>query len=219
MAVGPSAGKAQSGYAANSNGYMYRPTPVATAPSQTQSPSSWGPAPAAPSYAPPPPPPSSAPAPAVNLQANTSEALDALTKRYMGNLDDIKGNSGYFMDLAGSKIRDAREGGRTALQQDAAFAGKASDPSIAAYDADTQRAQAGAIADVAAQREGIYTGAIAGGVNVASAAPRLALDEKQLQVNAYNAQQAATQAAAMNDFSRWRALLDAQRGSPIYQGY
>jgi hypothetical protein len=151
---------------------------------------------------------------ALTLKADTNASLEALRNRYGTHLDNISGNTGHFMDLAGSRIRDAREGGRAALQQDSMFAGKASDPSLAQYDAATTGQVAGAVADVAAQRENQLTGALQGGVNVMGAPEDQALREKQLQVNAYQAQNAANN----QNFSSWLALLNATRTSPIYTG-
>lgn len=150
----------------------------------------------------------------LTLKADTNASLEALRNRYTGHLDDIKGNTGHFMDLAGSRIRDAREGGKAALQQDSMFRGAASDPSLAAYEADTTGAVAGAVADVAAGREQQYTNALQGGVAVAGAPEEQALREKQLQVNAYQAESASKN----QNFASWLALLNASRTSPIYTG-
>lgn len=150
----------------------------------------------------------------LTLKADTNQALEAIRNRYTGHLDDIKGDTGHFMNLAGSRIRDAREGGRTALQQDSMFRGVASDPSLAAYESDTTGAVAGAVADVGAQREQQYTNALQGGVAVAGAPEDQALREKQLQVNAYQAESAAKN----QNFASWLALLNASRTSPIYTG-
>jgi hypothetical protein len=148
------------------------------------------------------------------LHADTNQALEALTGRYNTQLDNLSSNSGQMMELAGQKIRDAREGGRTALQQDSLAAGRASDPALAGYDASTERSQAGAIADVAAQREGQLTNAIAGGVGVMGAPAAQALTEKQLQLQAYQ----ANSASANNTFNQFLALLNSNRQSPIYTG-
>lgn len=153
-------------------------------------------------------------APALSLHADTNAALTALNDRYTQNLNNLQDGNGQIMDIAGSKIRDAREGGRRALQEGNIQAGKASDPSLAGYDAETQRGVEGAITDLALGQEDKYTSAIQGGVNVAGAAPGLALSEKQLQLSAYNAENAADR----NNFDKFLALLNANRQSPIYQG-
>jgi len=150
----------------------------------------------------------------LTLKADTNASLEALRNRYGTHLDNITGNSGQMMDLAGSRIRDAREGGRAALQQDSMFAGKASDPSLASYDSQTQGQVAGAVADVAAGREAHLTSALQGGVNVMGAPEDQAMREKQLQLGAYQAENAAKN----QNFSSFLALLNATRTSPIYTG-
>jgi hypothetical protein len=153
-------------------------------------------------------------APQLTLRANTNASLEALRSRYGKHLDDISGDTGHFMDLAGSRIRDAREGQRNALQQDSVFRGAASDPSLAAYDAETTGDVSKAVADVGAQREQQLTSALQGGVNVMGAPEDQAMREKQLQVSAYQAQNAANN----QNFASWLALLNATRTSPIYTG-
>lgn len=154
----------------------------------------------------------------LTLNADTNHALEALRGRYDKQLNDLSSNTGHIMDTAGSRIRDAREGGRQALQQDALFANKASDPSLASYDAATVGAQAGAIADIAAGREANLTNALQGGVSVMGAPADLALREKGLQVNAYQAENQAKAATNNMAFQQWLALLNATRTSPIYTG-
>jgi hypothetical protein len=154
------------------------------------------------------------PAAPLSLHADTNQALDALIGRYTKQLDNLSSNSGEMMDIAAQKIRDAREGGRKELGQASLAAGRASDPNIAAYDAATEGAQAGAIAGTAAQREANLTNALQGGVGVMGAPANLALQEKQLQLGAYNAQNAATN----NTFQQFMAMLNASRTSPIYTG-
>lgn len=150
----------------------------------------------------------------LTLKADTNASLEALRNRYGTHLDNITGNSGQMMDLAGSRIRDAREGGRAALQQDSMFRGAASDPSLASYDSQTQGQVAGAVADVAAGREAHLTSALQGGVNVMGAPEDQAMREKQLQLGAYQAENAAKN----QNFSSFLALLNATRTSPIYTG-
>lgn len=166
------------------------------------------------------PPPSSGggSAPSLTLHADTNSALTALTGRYNKHLDDLSGNTGEIMDTAGSRIRDAREGGRRALQEDALFANRASDPALASYDAATTGAQAGAIADIAQGREANLTNALVGGVGVMGAPAEMALKEKGQQINAYSAENAAKAATSNMAFQQWMALLNAQRSSPIYTG-
>lgn len=164
---------------------------------------------------------SSSGVPQLNLHADTNQALEALAGQYSQQLSDIKGNTGHIMDTLGTKMRDSREGGRRALQEDSTLAGRASDPGLANYDSQTQGMVDQTLADVALGQQDRLTSALQGGVSVMGAPASMAMNEKNLQVQAYNAQNAAAQ----NSFDRFLALLNATRTSPlnqpqtIYTGY
>jgi hypothetical protein len=158
-------------------------------------------------------------APGLSLQAQTYPELEALQQKYNSHLDDLKNNTGHVMDVMGTKMRDAREGGKESLRQANAFAGRASTPANAAYEAQTQRGVQSTLADVANDRERQLTSALQGGLGIARAPAELALSEKGLGLQAYQAQtQAANQSAQMN-LQALLALLQAQRSSPVYSGF
>jgi hypothetical protein len=150
-------------------------------------------------------------APGVNLTASSNPALEALSERYKKYLDNLEGNTGQIMDQAGQRLRDAREGGRQSLMQTQGLRGVSSSPATAKYEADTQRGVQGAISDIATERERTLGAALGGGVGVFGAPANLALQEKGLGLNAWQAQQQAQ----MNQFQMWQALLNAQRNSPL----
>jgi hypothetical protein len=152
---------------------------------------------------------------AATVTAQTNPMLDALTTRYGSYLDNLEGNTGRIMDIAGSKLRDAREGGRNALQQSEGFRGVSSSNRLGQYDTATQRGVQGAIADITTAREGTLGNALQGAVGVARAPAELALAEKQFGLQTANAQQANVN----NQFNQLMALLNATRQSPIYSGY
>jgi hypothetical protein len=186
---------------------------------------------AAPSYAPPPQagpkyvgsmPPGGGVAPSVGggggtgtFTAQTSPALDALQGRYDKYLSGLESNTGRIMDIAGSKLRDIREGGRTSLQASEALRGIGSSNRVANYDAATARSQQGAIADITTQREGTLGAALQGGLGIAKAPADLALSEKGLQLSAA----AQQQQAANSSLQAYLSLLQANRSSPIYSGF
>lgn len=217
-------GQAHGGSTSYLNNYS-RPAATAAPTARPAAPAYAGPAP---SYAggggaaaaPPPPPPAAASGAggALTLHADTNQALSALSGRYGKHLDNLEGNTGHIMDTAASRIRDVREGGRRALQEDALFANKASDPGLASYEAGTSGLQAGAIADIAQGREANLTNALVGGVGVMGAPAEMALKEKGTQIAAYNAENAAKSAVSNMAFQQWMALLNANRTSPIYTG-
>lgn len=156
--------------------------------------------------------------PSLSLTANTNQALEALRSRYGKHLDNLENDTGQIMDTAGSRIRDAREGGRRALQENSMFRGAASDPALSSYESETTGLVAKGIADTAAQREANLTGALQGGVSVMGAPEEQALREKGLGVSAYTAEQNARAAANNTAFNQYLALLNATRSSPIYTG-
>jgi hypothetical protein len=150
----------------------------------------------------------------INLQVEPNKALDAMIGNYNQHVNDTKGQDGRMMDLAAGRIRDAREGNRRSLQQDSLFAGRASDPSIASYDAETSGLESAAIADVATQRESNLTNALGAGVGYAAMPAQFANTDKALQIQAAT----ASNAMANNTFNQFLALLNASKQSPIYMG-
>lgn len=162
-----------------------------------------------------PPIPSFGPAPGINMTASTYPALEALQKRYDTYLGGLETNTGQIMDQAGARLRDAQEGGKRSLQQTQGLRGVASSPADARYEADTQRGVQGAISDIATERERTLGAALQGGLGIARGPADLALAEKGLGINAYQAQNAAQ----MGQFNAWLALLNAQRNSPLNQPY
>lgn len=160
-----------------------------------------------------PPIPSLGPAPGINVTASTYPALEALQERYNKYLGGLETNTGQIMDQAGSRLRDAREGGKRSLQQSQGARGVASSPADSRYEADTQRGVQGAISDIATERERTLGAALQGGLGIARGPADLALSEKGLGINAYQAQQQAQ----IGQFNAWLALLNAQRNSPLNQ--
>jgi len=147
--------------------------------------------------------------------AQTNPALDALQGRYDKYLDNLEGNTGRIMDIAGSRLRDAREGGRTSLQASEALRGVGSSNRLGGYDAATTRGEQGAIADITTERERTLGGALQGGLGIAKAPGDMALAEKGLGIQAAGQQQQA----ANQQLQAWLALLQSQRQSPIYSGF
>jgi len=155
-----------------------------------------------------------APSPGIAVSAQTNPALDALLARSTANLDRLTSGGGELMDTAAGRIRDIREGGRSALGQSEGMRGVSSSNRMGQYEADTSRGEMGAITDITNNRQQNLTSAIQGGLGVAGAGQEMALREKQFGLAT---QQAASQSANDN-FAHFMALLQAQRSSPIYSG-
>lgn len=153
-----------------------------------------------------------------SMSAQTYPALEALQGRYDKYLGNLESNSGQIMDQAATRLRDAREGGRENLRQANTFAGRASAPSTANYEAQTQRGVQQAIADVTTDRERTLGSALQGGLGIARAPAELALSEKGLGLQAQQAQASAQAQQAQMQLQQMLALLQAQRSSPIYGG-
>lgn len=172
-----------------------------------------------PQYTPPPlPPPPPAPEP-IQLSAELDPNLTGLGDDYKAYIRSLTSNSGKIMDLAGSRMRDSREGGRKALRESAALRGVDDSKSLASYDAETQGNVTRAVADTATERERTLGAALQGGVNVFGAPKQLALQEKGLGLSAWTANQAANN----QNWSSYLALLSARNStqprSPMYGGY
>lgn len=157
--------------------------------------------------------PSASPSADINLTAQNNPQLDALMSRYTSWMDNLEGGTSRAMDIVGSKLRDAREGGRRALREGETLRGVGSSPAMGEYEAQTQQGVRSGLTDLALGREAMMGDAIRGGLGLATAGPDLALRERQLALQA----QAAAQAAQQQNFDRWFALLNAQRNSPLNQ--
>jgi hypothetical protein len=160
--------------------------------------------------------------PPIDIQAQTNPGLDQTNTQYQDYLTRLKEGSGFAFDVAGQKARDAREGGRKALIQANALAGRSSTAGLSGYEAGTQRAVQGALTDAALGREQQYGSALSGAVTAAQAPVNAALAEKNLGLNAWQAQanqiqatNAANAAAQQTAWQQMMALLQAQRSSPL----
>jgi hypothetical protein len=120
----------------------------------------------------------------VNFEAQADPNLEALLGRYNKYLDDFEGNTGHILDLAGQKMRDAREGGRKALTTSEGVRGVGSSNRMGQYEADTQRGVAGAVADAANARLLQQGNEIRGGLGLAEAPGSSALREKMFGLSA-----------------------------------
>lgn len=152
--------------------------------------------------------------PGLNIGAQTNPALDALLARSTANLDRLSSGGGELMDTAAGRIRDIREGGKASLGQSEGMRGVSSSNRAGQYEADTSRAQMGAITDITNNREQNLTSAINSGLGIAGAPAEQALREKQFGLATHQ----ANQQSASDNFQRFMALLNAQRSSPIYSG-
>lgn len=150
----------------------------------------------------------------LTLTAQTNPALDALLATNNKYIRDLQSGTGLAMDIAGQKMRDAAEGSKAALGQSEGFRGVRSSNRMAGLEADTNRNVTQAIGNVAAERERMLGGAIQGSLGIARAPAEMALAEKGLGLNAFQAQKQAEQ----QDFGAFLALLNAKRESPIYSG-
>lgn len=180
-------------------------------------------------------------APPLNLQAQVNPQLQALQGRYSNYLTGLEDNTGRIMDQAGSRFADLREGGASRLAASEANRGIASSNRMGQYQAETSRGQQQVVGDIANAREGMLGSALQGGVGVYGAPEQMAMQEKQLGLNAYNAQnaaqgnlasqgvqqqqlqlqaqqQAAQQQAqaASQQMAQFQALLQASRSSPVF---
>ena len=81
--------------------------------------------------------------PGIDVGAQTNPALDALLARSTANLDRLSSGGGELMDTAAGRIRDIREGGRSALTQSEGMRGVSSSGRLGDYEGDTSRAQIG----------------------------------------------------------------------------
>lgn len=142
--------------------------------------------------------------PSFSTSAPDDPRLTGLADRYGRYLDDFESGTGKIMDIAGSKLRDAREGGRKALAQSEKFRGVASSGAMGDYETETQGQLSGTLADIAVNREREYGAAMRGAVPMYRAPRELNLQERSIGINAYNAQNAAQQGA----FAQMMALMD-----------
>lgn len=150
----------------------------------------------------------------LTLSAQTNPALDSLLAQQNKYISDLQSGTGLAMDVAGQKMRDAAEGSKAALGQSEGFRGVRSSNRMAGLEAETNRNVTKAIGDVASERERMLGAAIQGGLGIARAPGEMALAEKSLGLNAFQAQRQSE----AQDLSAFMALLNAQRSSPIYSG-
>ncbi len=160
--------------------------------------------------------------PPIDIQAQNNPGLEKVQTQSQEYLDRLKEGSGFAFDVAGQKAREAAEGGRKALMQANALAGRPTTANLAGYDAGTQRSIQGALADSALGREEMYGRALntaelaaRGTVDAALNEKRLGLDSWQAQANAISATNAANMAAQQTAWQQMMALLQAQRSSPL----
>ncbi len=148
----------------------------------------------------------------LTVSAQTNPALNALLQKYNKNLGDIQAGTGHEMDVMGQKLRDAREGGRQAIQQSNVQRGVASSPDLANYEAQTQRGVQSTLADVEQARQKEYTDALSGALPITEAPADLALREKGEDLQAYAAEQAAKNSA----FTNFLSLLNTMKSMGSY---
>jgi len=158
--------------------------------------------------------------PPPNITAQIDPNLTQVNQEAQDYLSRLQSGTGYAMDIMGQKARDAREGGRTALLQANALAGRPSGAGLSNYEAQTQQGVQDALATTALGRESMYGQALGTALSAARAPGDQALAEKGLSLQAYQAHQQAVNAAnqanntAANDaFQQMLALLQARRSS------
>lgn len=176
------------------------------------------PMPPPPIYNPPPIPPPPTPEP-LQLSAQEDPNLVGLGNDYKKYISDLQSGTGRIMDIAGSRLRDAREGGRKALSEDAAMRGVDDSKLLEDYDTETQGGVSKALADITTDRERTLGGALQGGVSVFGAPKQLALQEKGLGLQAWQANNAASNQSWQNILSLINARNLTQPPLPQYGGY
>jgi hypothetical protein len=157
------------------------------------------------------------------IAAQDDPRLTGLADRYNAYLDKFEGGTGSAMDLAAGRFRDAREGGRAAMSNDAAFRGVTAD--TGKYDRSTLRGEQGAIANVAAQREATQGENLRGGLGIAGAPGEANRADRNLNMDWWSRQQNAGQQAWENQrsqandaFNQFLALLGQARQGPLPPG-
>jgi hypothetical protein len=164
-----------------------------------------------------------APGAPATITAQDDPRLTGLADRYDKYLGDYENNTGKFMDLAASRFRDAREGSRAAMSNDAAFRGINADTSK--YDRGTLRGEQAAIANVAQQREASQGENLRGGLPIAAAPGEANRADRGQNMNWWQMQQNAGQQAwenqraqANDSFSQFLAMLNQARQGPLPPG-
>lgn len=160
---------------------------------------------------------------APNISATISPQLEALSGKYDKYVSDLETNTGHSMDVMGNKFRDIREGGRKALMDRNAIAGRNSATGVQDYDAETSRGVQAEVAKAGLDREVMRGSALSGAVAAAKAPLDTALAEKGLGLSAYNAHNSAVNAANAtnsanfnNAYNQMVSLLEYNRSSPVY---
>lgn len=173
---------------------------------------------APPQYTPPPIPAPPTPEP-LQLSAELDPNLVGLGNDYKKYISDLQSGTGRIMDIAGSRLRDSREGGRKALSEDAQVRGVDDSKLLESYDTETQGGVQKALADITTDRERTLGGALQGGVNVFGAPKQLALQEKGLGLQAWQANNAASNQSWANILALIAARNATQPPMPQYAGY
>jgi len=160
-------------------------------------------------------------APRVNVSAQKSPELTGLLDRHTKHLDRLEAGKGRNMEIAGTKMRDLREGMR---KQFGSTRGR-TPAQMAAFDAETQRSVVGGEAKMAMGATDLYGKELRGGKDLAEAPSKLALEEKKFGLDMMMARDRANHEAwarererKQDEFNNWAMMLQAHRSSPIYTG-
>lgn len=123
-------------------------------------------------------------------------------QQWQEHLQGLKSGAGSSVVDTASQVRDAREGGLTAMKQMNALAGRGGGAGIAGYMAETGRQVNRAITDTAANREKQYTEALTNSQRAAEAPAAAALAEKGFGLNSWQAQQNAAMEQQRQEFEQ-----------------
>lgn len=170
-----------------------------------------------------PTPPAPTQANPTTIAAADDPRLTALNDRYNSYLDDFDKGTGKALDQAGAKFRDAREGARSAMSNDAAFRGVNADTGN--FDASTLRGEQGAIADEATKREAEKGENLRGGLAIAGAPGSANRQDRQLNLDLLRDQENQSQQTWENSrdtandaWSKFLAMLGQARQGPLPPG-
>lgn len=153
----------------------------------------------------------------LTLDAKANPYLEELVGRQRGYLDSLEGGTGRIMDIAGSRLRDAREGGRKALQNSAAFRGVDDGSVLSSYDAETTRGVQSALADITTDREALLGNALQGSLGIYSAPGEDARAQNAQALQAWQANNDANMGwwnasnmVGQQNFENWATALELQ---------
>lgn len=147
--------------------------------------------------------------------AQTNPELTALLGAYKKQLGALESGSGHVLDIAGQKMREAREGGRRGLIEGNIQRGATGGSGLQEYEADTQRGIQGAVTDAALGRESLLNQFILGGTGLAALPGQMALEEKKFGQQVVRDQSQIAAQAAEQRMNAMLALLAASRSSPL----